>query len=86
MTHPPVRSTNSSGLTTPHRRGFPHGFMQHHGEGMAGSPGCPYLGSPSLKPTTTTAQPTMPASKACVDHETDSTPFVLALRAAGAAC
>src|SRR5207342_2647594 len=44
------------------------------------------LGYPNLKPTTTTAQPTTPASKSCVDHETASTPFVLALRAPGAAC
>src|SRR4029079_13950560 len=44
------------------------------------------LGYPNLKPTTTPAQPTTPASKSCVDHETASTPFVLALRAPGAAC
>jgi hypothetical protein len=55
-------------------------------EGMAGSSGCRHSAQPRLKPTTTTTQPTAPAKTVCVDHATASTPFVLALRAPGAAC
>jgi len=66
-------------------RGLPHGFMQHHAKEWLAASAAP-LGPPRLKPITTTAQPTTPASKSCVDHETASTPFVLALRAPGAAC
>ena len=39
-------------------RGLPHGFMQHHREGMAGSPACPPSVSPRLKPP-----PTQPHSR-----------------------
>jgi hypothetical protein len=52
-----------SSLTTPHRRGLPYGFMQHHREGMAGSSDLPPLGHPSLKPLTDNHTATTPASK-----------------------
>ena len=56
-----------------------------HAEGMAGSSGCP------TRPTETEADHHNPTAddageQVCVDHGTASTPFVLALRAPGAAC
>ena len=68
-------------------QGVPHGFMQHHREGMAGSPALPTPRSPSLKRDHHNRR-VDDAGRAshCVDHETASTPFVLALRAPGAAC
>ena len=87
MTHPTGAVDELSGLTTPGPAGaLPHGFMQHHREGMAGSPAAhPRFPEPEADPPQPqTRRP--PPSKSGVNHETASTPFVLALRAAGAAC
>ena len=69
-----------------HQPGLPHGFMQHHREGMAGSSGCPPLGPPETEADHHNHTADDAGEQVCVDHETASTPFVLALRAAGAAC
>ena len=65
--------------------GLPHGFMQHHAKEWLAAPAAP------TRPTETEADhhnrtADDAGEQVCVDHATASTPFVLALRAPGAAC
>ena len=59
--------------------------MQHHAKEWLAAPAA-HARFPETEADTHNLRADDAGEQVCVDHETASTPFVLALRAAGAAC